>query len=58
MVHNIQGSDNEPQWWEIMMKTGVPVQAHSMILMRRGDGCCSDERTIDAVQFQYSEDNG
>lgn len=57
--HNSPGSGESPHWWRVDMpiKEGMTWEIDQMSLMRRGDGCCgSQQRTIDAVSFEYSND--
>jgi hypothetical protein len=38
-------------WLQVDMPGDENYEVSEMSLMRRGDGCCGDPRTIDAVQF-------
>ena len=58
-AHNGQGQDMGTYWWSVDLKGDDVYEASSMILQKRGDGCCSGTpRVLTAVQFQYSLDHG
>ena len=56
-AHNAPGKGTGTHWWKVDMPGDDMYEVSSMTLQKRGDGCCT-ERTILAVTFDYSEDNG
>ena len=56
-VHNARGQGSVEQWWEVDLPGQGFYEASAMTLMKRGDGG-DPPRTILAVQFQFSQDNG
>lgn len=56
-VHNAPGQGAVEQWWQVDLPGEGFYEASAMSLMKRGDGY-DPQRTINAVQFQFSQDNG
>jgi hypothetical protein len=56
-IYSGKGQDYSPQWWSVDLPGDDFYTVDSMTLMKRGDGGAK-ERTINAIQFQFSKDHG
>lgn len=56
-IHSKRGQSGMEQYWEVDLPSDDYYEATAMTLMKRGDNGSRD-RLINAVQFQFSQDNG
>lgn len=56
-IHNGNREANIAQWWEVDMPGNAFFKVSMMTLMKRGDNAARN-RLINAVQFQFSYDDG